>query len=179
MCSRLVAIVGVTLLLLLNGAVASADDPSRVVLSRVDGADCPTVWLVASVGYLKGKAVAGLRPQDLQVRESGVASQANVSLASMVSPVALALVVDTSGSMSGRPLADAKAAMATMISALGPNDQVAVLSFNATVRIAQPLTSDKTRALAAVGSMSAGGDTAIYDAVVGAAQALDSADPKV
>src|SRR2546422_2037903 len=159
MCSRLVAIAGVTLLLLLNGAVASADDPFRVVLSRVDAADFPTVRLVASVVDLKGKAVAGLRPQDLQVRESGVASQANVSLASMVSPVALALVIDTSGSMSGRPLADAKAAMATMISALGPNDQVAVLSFNATVRVVQPFTTDKTRALAAVGSMSAGGGT--------------------
>src|SRR2546426_10047303 len=108
MCSRLVAIVGVTLLLLLNGAVASADDPSRVVLSRVDAADFPTVRLVASVVDLKGKAVAGLRPQDLQVRESGVASQANVSLASMVSPVALALVLDTSGSMSGGPPAGAE-----------------------------------------------------------------------
>src|SRR5439155_739283 len=54
MCSRLVAIVGVTLLLLLNGAVASADDPSRVVLSRVDAADFPTVRLVASVLDLKG-----------------------------------------------------------------------------------------------------------------------------
>ena len=178
MCSRLVAIVGVTLLLLLNGAVASADDPSRVVLSRVDAADFPTVRLVASVVDLKGKAVAGLRPQDLQVRESGVASQANVSLASMVSPVALALVLDTSGSMSGRPLADAKTAMATMISALGANDQVAILSFNATVRIAQPLTADKARALAAVGSLVAGGDTAIYDAVLGTVDALKGADPR-
>ena len=178
MCSRLVVIVGVTLLLLLNGAVASADDPFRVVLSRVDAADFPTVRLVASVVDLKGKAVAGLRPQDLQVRESGVASQANVSLASMVSPVALALVLDTSGSMSGRPLADAKTAMATMISALGANDQVAILSFNATVRIAQPLTADKARALAAVGSLVAGGDTAIYDAVLGTVDALKGADPR-
>src|SRR3989442_13934866 len=140
MCSRLVAIVGVTLLLLLTGAVASADDPFRVVLSRVDAADFPTVRLVASVVDLKGKAVAGLRPQDLQVRESGVASQANVSLASMVSPVALALVLDTSGSMSGRPPADAKTPMATMISAPGAKHQVALLSFNPPVRIPQPLT---------------------------------------
>src|SRR2546428_6664964 len=117
MCSRLVAIVGVTLLLLLNGAVASADDPSRVVLSRVDAADFPTVRLVASVVDLKGKAVAGLRPQDLQVRESGVASQANVSLASMVSPVALALVLDPSGSMSGRPPPGAETALATAVRA--------------------------------------------------------------
>src|SRR5207247_11435292 len=123
-----------------------------------DAVSFPTAPFVSAVLALQGAAVGGLRPQDLQVRESGVASQANVSLASMVSPVALALVLDTSGSMSGRPLADAKTAMATMISALGANDQVAILSFNATVRIAQPLTADKARALAAVASLVARGD---------------------
>src|SRR5256885_14556057 len=179
MFRRMSFVLAVVATLLLGAGVARADDPYRIVLSRVDPADFPTVRLVASVVDASGKAVPGLRPQDLQVREGTATPSANVTLASMVSPVALALVVDTSGSMSGRPLADAKAAMATMISALGPSDQVAVLSFNATVRIAQPLTSDKTRALAGVGSMSAGGDTAIYDAVVAAAQALDSADPKV
>src|SRR2546426_11648512 len=140
MCSRLVAIVGVTLLLLLNGAVASADDPFRVVLSRVDAADFPTVRLVASVVDLKGKAVAGLRPQDLQVRESGVASQANVSLASMVSPVALALVLDTSGSMSGRPLPGAKNAMGPRISAPRGERQGALPFLNATRAVAKPAT---------------------------------------
>lgn len=176
---RIAAVAAAIAVLFLMTATAQADDPIRIVISRVDAGQFPTVRLVASVIDASGKAVPGLRPEDLQLRESNLAISATVTLASLVSPVALALVVDTSGSMSGRPLADAKAAMATMISALGPNDQVAVLSFNATVRIAQPLTSDKTRALAAVGSMSAGGDTAIYDAVVGAAQALDSADPKV
>jgi len=176
---RIAAVAAAIAVLFLMTATAQADDPIRIVISRVDAGQFPTVRLVASVIDASGKAVPGLRPEDLQLRESNLAISATVTLASLVSPVALALVVDTSGSMSGRPLADAKAAMATMISALGPNDQVAVLSFNATVRIAQPLTSDKTRALAGVGSMSAGGDTAIYDAVVGAAQALDSADPKV
>src|SRR5881397_1337837 len=170
MSSRIALAFGVALLLVLNGGIAYADDPFRIVLSRVDAADFPTVRLVASVVDSSGKAVAGLRPQDLQVREGGVTPQATVSLASMVSPVALALVLDTSGSMSGRPLADAKTAMATMISALGANDQVAILSFNATVRIAQPLT--------AVGSLVAGGDTAIYDAVLGTVDALKGADPR-
>ena len=165
-------------LFLLSGP-ARADDPMRIVISRVDAGQFPTVRLVASVVDASGKAVPGLRPEDLQLREGNLPISPTVTLASLVYPVALAIVVDTSGSMSGRPLVDAKAAMATMITALGPNDQVAVLSFNATVRVVQPLTSDKTRALAAVGSITAGGDTAIYDAVVGAAQALDGADPTV
>jgi len=176
---RIVAVAAAAAVLLLLSATAQADDPVRIIISRVDAGQFPTVRLVASVIDASGKAMPGLRPEDLRLREGNLPISATVTLASLVSPVALALVVDTSGSMSGRPLADAKAAMATMISALGPNDQVAILTFNATVRTVQPMTSDKTRALAAVGSITAGGDTAIYDAVVGAAQALEGADPKV
>jgi len=178
MSSRLVAVTVAVLLLSLGGGTAQADDPFRVVLSRVDASDFPTVRLVASVVDANGKAVPVVWPQELRVRERDVAPETNVSLASRASPVALAIVVDTSGSMSGRPLADAKKAMATMIAALGESDQVAILSFNATVHMAQPLTSDKSRALAAVGSLVAGGDTAIYDALVDAPDALEGADAK-
>src|SRR2546428_12241759 len=177
MSSRIALAFGVALLLVLNGGIAYADYPFRIVLSRVDAADFPTVRLVASFVASSGKAGAGRRPQDLQVREGGVTPQATVSLASMVSPVALALVLDTSGSMSGRPLADAKTAMATMISALGANDQVAVLSFNATVRIAQPLTPAKARALAPVGSPLAGGRTPRPDPGPGPGDPLQGAAP--
>ena len=173
-------VLAVIVMQLLGAGIARADDPSpyRIVLSRVDPSDLPTVRLVASVVDANGKAVPGLRPQDLQVREGAVVPQANVTLASMVSPVALALVIDTSGSMAGQPLADAKTAVSTMVGSLGAIDQVAILSFNASVRVVQPLTSDKTRALAAVGSMVAGGDTAIYDAAQSAADLLEAADPK-
>ena len=111
-------VLAVVATLLLGAGVARADDPYRVVLSRVDPSDFPTVRLVASVVDASGKAVPGLRPQDLQVREGTIAPQANVTLASMVSPVALALVIDTSGSMAGQPLADAKAAVGSMVGSL-------------------------------------------------------------
>ena len=171
-------VLAVVATLLLGAGVARADDPYRVVLSRVDPSDFPTVRLVASVVDASGKAVPGLRPQDLQVREGTIAPQANVTLASMVSPVALALVIDTSGSMAGQPLADAKAAVGSMVGSLGAIDQVAILSFNSAVRVVQPLTSEKSRALAGVGSIVAGGDTAIYDAAESAADLLEAADPK-
>src|SRR5437773_409443 len=126
MFRRMSFVLAVVATLLLGAGVARADDPYRVVLSRVDPSDFPTVRLVASVVDASGKAVPGLRPQDLQVREGTIAPQANVTLASMVSPVALALVIDTSGSMAGQPLADAKAAVGSMVGSLGAIDQVAI-----------------------------------------------------
>jgi len=164
-------------LVLSGGGLAQADETYRIVISRVDAGDFPRVRIVASVVDAGGRAVPGLRPQDLQLREGNATSQASVTLASKVSPVALALVVDTSGSMAGRPLGDAKAAVATMIATLGATDQVAIVSFNAAVHVVQPLTLDKSRALAAVNSLVAGGDTAIYDAILGTADVLETADP--
>jgi len=173
-----VAIAATISIIALSGATARADDPYRLVLSRIDPTDFPTVRFVASAVDASGRAVAGLRPQDLEVREGAAHQDSRVTLASMVSPVALALVVDTSGSMAGRPLADAKAAMAVMIAALGASDQVAVLSFNTAVRVAQPLTSDKAAALAALDTLVAGGNTAIYDAALAGADTLNGAAPK-
>ena len=176
MFKRASFVVALTLAQLLGAGVASADDPYRIVLSRVDASGFPTVRLVASVVDANGRAVAGLRPQDLQIREGSSAPQANVTLASKVSPVALALVIDTSGSMAGKPLADAKAAISTMVGSLGAIDQVAILSFNTSVRVVQPLTTDKSLALAGVGSVVAGGNTAIYDAAGSAVDLLHGAD---
>ncbi len=171
-------LVATLLVVLLGSGVALADDPYRIVLSRVDASGFPTVHLVASVVDGSGKAVAGLRPQDLEIREGGVAPQATVTLASMVSPVAVVLVIDSSGSMAGKPLADAKAAISAMVGSLGAIDEVAILSFNSSVRVVEPLSSDKGRALAGVSSIIAGGDTAIYDAAESAVALLEGIDPK-
>ena len=177
MSRHLLSALATAVALLLSTGLVLANDPFRIVVKRIDADGFPTVRIVASVIDANGDPLGGLRAQDLQVRERNVPAGATVTLASLSSPVALVLVVDTSGSMSGRPLTDAKGAVASMISALGPNDQAAVLSFNTSVRVVAPLSGDKARALAAVSSLVAGGDTAIYDAVSSAAELLDSADP--
>jgi len=90
---RIAAVAAAIAVLFLMTATAQADDPIRIVISRVDAGQFPTVRLVASVIDASGKAVPGLRPEDLQLRESNLAISATVTLASLVSPVALALVV--------------------------------------------------------------------------------------
>src|SRR5580765_8052304 len=120
-------------LLFLGATPASADDTPRIVITRVDATDFPTVRLVASVVDAGGKPISGLRAEDLRLRERNLPASATISLASLTSPVALALVIDTSGSMSGRPIEDAKAGVTSMINALGPEDEVAVIGFSANV----------------------------------------------
>ncbi|HTJ60259.1 MAG TPA: VWA domain-containing protein [Candidatus Saccharimonadales bacterium] len=172
--SRLLALVfGVAFLAaLVDPAVALADDTVRLNVTQIDPSDFPNVRIVASAADAQGKPVKGLQATDLIVSESSRAQRIGVDLANTVAPIALVLVLDTSGSMAGKPFADAKAAMNSLAQSLGPKDQGAIVTFNTAVSIPQPLTSDKAALAAAIDRATAGGDTAIFDALSAAADLI-------
>jgi len=151
---------------------AAGDEGIRIAVTQVDASAFPQVRIVAAVTDAQGRPLRGLTAGDLTISEGGAPLEATVDLASQASPVALALVLDTSGSMGGRPLADAKAAMISLIQALGPADQAAVITFAVDVRVVQGLTRDKAALIAATNGASAAGDTAIYDALAAAETVL-------
>ncbi len=75
------------------------------------------------------------------------------------------LVMDTSGSMRGEPLAAAKAAAGKFLASL-PNDvQVGLVRFADTAALTRPPTKSRDAVRAAVGALAAEGDTALYDAL--------------
>ena len=169
--------VGVALALVLGAGPALADDPLRIRITEVDASAFPEVRVVASVVDAQDRPVADLTPRDVVVTEEGRPQSATAELASEFAPVTLALVLDTSGSMAGKPLADAKAAMSLLISSLGPKDQAAVLTFNTRVNVDQALTADKNALLAATNAATAAGNTAIFDGANSAVDVLASVQP--
>ncbi len=78
-------------------------------------------------------------------------------------PVHLGLVVDTSGSMEGRPIEDARAATALLLGALEPGDHISVVAFGSTTEVLLPSTEFETGRLdelrAKVSAMRAQGTT--------------------
>jgi tight adherence protein B len=88
--------------------------------------------------------------------------------------VAVALVMDVSGSTAGQPLADAKAAARTLINGLPASVRVALISFGPTAAVRVPFTTDKARLSGAINALQAGGGTALYDAVVLGANTLNA-----
>jgi tight adherence protein C len=178
MCSRgtrAIAVAAAVLWTVLGSSAASADDGTRITITRLDISAFPEVRIVAAVTDRQGHPLKGLTAADLTISEGGVAQPASIELASQAAPVAIALVLDTSGSMGGRPIADAKAAMVSLIQALAPADQAAVITFDATVRIDRPLTSDKSALITATNGAVAGGNTAIYDGLAAAVSELAKA----
>jgi Flp pilus assembly protein TadB/Mg-chelatase subunit ChlD len=136
---------------------------------------------------------AGLRSVDLTVQGTGLPDDAGLDPATVtatvddrrlpatavvaeevlsVSTPRVLLVVDTSGSMLGRPMAEAQQAIVEFAGQAAPAVEIGLLTFSTTPQLVLQPTTDRSRLLGAVTGMQAQGETALYDAAVSAAAAL-------
>jgi Ca-activated chloride channel family protein len=148
-----VALITVTL-----GVPATLSAQKAVFKGGVD-----MVPLTVTVTDTKGKYVTGLTGNDFEVFEDGV-QQDVAFFASEEVPLDVALLVDTSGSMNG-DLPMVKAAATGLVGKLRTTDRAIVVDIKDYTSIAQELTSDRDSIARAIRGLSAGGETAVYDAV--------------
>ena len=149
----------------------------NLTVNQVINSNCPEMRLIASVTDSAGKPVTGLSDSNFTLKEDGVARTfrvVNSSTGGSGTALSVALVIDRSGSVSGTPLSDEKAAAKALVSQLGPNDAVAVFAFDSTVTKVRDFTTDRAAINAGIDSIQSGGNTALYAAVVQASQAIAS-----
>jgi Ca-activated chloride channel homolog len=82
-------------------------------------------------------------------------------------PSRVALVVDSSGSMSGTKIAAVQSTLQTYINSLGPKEEVALIDFDSQVRppvLADGTASGKAKGLEFIAELRADGGTRLYDA---------------
>ncbi len=107
----------------------------------------------------------GLDETDFVVGEDGVARDFEVQrLPSEALQVVLA--VDTSGSMQGDPLQAAKLAATAFVERMPAGAEVAVIGFGPTAGLVAPLGPVSGETLAAIDTLEAAGETALYDALL-------------
>ena len=126
------------------------------------------------VSVLSGnRFVTDLEEKDLEIYEDGQ-RQVPSSFTRRDLPVSLTLLLDASASIADRlPLA--QAAAVGFLETLGPRDQASVTEFNDRVRLLQSSTSDREALRAAVGRISAGGSTALHNALFSTLEAMPDA----
>ncbi len=83
--------------------------------------------------------------------------------------LAVVFALDTSGSMRGVPLSEAKAAITSFVDVMPEGVAFALVRFGSTSELVVPFTTGSEEVKDAVGSLAAGGETALYDAVAEAA----------
>jgi tight adherence protein B len=161
---RFAAVLAALLGVLLAPGVAAAQPPLEV--RSVTPADDGTLLVTVAVP----PALAGGEVSSAAFTVSVGGEVVELSSADQLpAPVDVILVVDTSGSMRGDPIAALKAAASQFIAQLGPNLRVAVVEFDTTPRVLAPVSEDRAAALAAVQGLDAGGNTALWDALITAA----------
>jgi tight adherence protein B len=148
-------------LLVLFAPHASAAAPA-VTVRDVDAGDFPTMELTVSVD---GKSVD---PDNLTVLEDRVPVEgaAIEPLTESAESVDIVLVIDTSGSMKGQPLAAATAAALRFVTSLPKDIRVGVMTFADRPKVLASVSADHAFALNALGNLTASGETALYDAAV-------------
>lgn len=144
-------------------------------INQVIDTSCPSNRVIVSVTDAAGRPVTGLTTANFTLKESGSTRTITVSPVgggSTSGALSLAILIDTSGSISSTDLANEKAAAKQLVTQVGASDLVAVYRFESTVQLVQDFTSDKTKLNTAIDGIPAGGNTALYQAIQTASQAL-------
>jgi Ca-activated chloride channel homolog len=148
-------------------AAQQQDDKAVTVkVTQVDTTQFPKVVAYVSAVDAEGNPVQ-INPNQLVLRENGKTIRPDVIAGSDDSaPIKTMLVIDVSGSMrSANKLKNAKKVAAEYVNQMRSGDMAGLIAYNTKVTIAQELTDDHTSLLAAIESLKAGDDTAMFDAL--------------
>ena len=138
-------------------------------------ADVNLVLMEATVRGPQGVIVSNLGREDFRVYENGVEQQISYFSREEL-PLAVALVLDSSGSM-GPVLRQMHKVAYESLSALRPDDQVALFDFAARADLRVGLTRNRQRIANAIATIRPAGGTVIPDALYEAALYLSQAAP--
>jgi VWFA-related protein len=149
-----------------------AQAPQGITINGIDDLDFPTLRVFATVTDRDGRPVLGLTESDFEAlvkgRDAQIVRVEEITNGDL--PVSVVLVLDSSESMFGNPLADLKNAANLLLDNLRPVDEVAVINFDSGFEVIQPFTNDFSAARAAVNTLSADGVTALFGATYAGAE---------
>jgi len=129
------------------------------------------VEVYATVIDERGELVTGLRQNDFQVYENNQLQDISTFAAGEF-PLTVALGVDRSWSMAGKPLELAKQASRGFLNQLKTGDRAMVVAISSTADIIAPLSSDRLTQGRAIAALDPWSTTALRDAVVAALDRL-------
>jgi len=155
-----VLIIGVLVL-----TAAAQDQPFSINL------DTNLVNLLATVTDKKGRLISNLTKDDFIVEEDGKRQEVLKFSKESELPLTLAMLMDTSGSVSDVLPEEKETAISFINTILTRKDLALVIKFDHYAKIVQDFTEDKSRMEDAIDSVRKTGDgTALYDALVLAAR---------
>jgi Ca-activated chloride channel homolog len=159
--------------LIAAAAALGAQQPPVPSRPQDEGRDGPRfksgvelVNVTATVSDSSGRFVSGLQQEDFAIYENGQ-RQDVVYFSPERVPVSLGIVLDTSGSMAGDKIGEARAALDRFVyELLDERDEVFLYRFSDRPVLLQDWTTDRAQLTRAMSRIVPNGGTAMYDAVL-------------
>ena len=150
-------LIGLAALVVGASPARAAEVPLTV--DDVETADYPTLSVVVTPPR------GGALPEDaFVVTEDGERVKADVARVSG-EELEVVLVIDTSGSMQGLPMAAAKSAAGAFVNRMPADVPISVVGFGPVPTVASPLGTNRALTHLAINSLNPAGETALFDAV--------------
>lgn len=146
--------------------VPSAFAAQELAVQDFSTAKYPVVSFRMSIPGSGGQGSSATPKVTITENGESIGSVKVAPLTAAESPSYVVLAIDSSGSMDGAPIADAKAAALRFVDTMDVSSQIAVVSFADEPKVISGFTGDRTALRAAIESIKAGGETAVYDALV-------------
>ena len=156
---------------LLPTALFPQEPPQNVIRVNVN-----LVLVDATVKNKAGQIIVDLKEENFELREDGTPQKIQIFNRDEL-PLDVALVLDLSDSI-GPYLVPLRRAANIALSALKPEDQVALFTFSTEAQMRVPFTHDKSQIADMIGGFQTGGATNINDAIFLPAQYLLNAPQK-
>jgi VWFA-related protein len=150
-----------------------AQEEANIQITQIDTTQFPRVTFFVSVTDANGQPFA-VDANRLVIMENGEPIPLDqIEGIGDVGPITTLLVMDVSDSMnSSNKLDSAKGAAHQFIEQMRPEDQAGIVSFNTQVHTVQDVTSDHDALNTAIDGLTAGSNTAMYDALMAATDHL-------
>ncbi len=156
--------------LLVTSTALLAQDARTPARGLTFGSEVEVVNLNLSVTNKAQEFVTDLTEADIEVFEDGVQQKLCVFTRERL-PLSLAILIDTSSSMSPN-MAVARAAALRLVQTLKPVDEASIIEFNQRQNVVQDYTSDKALLATALEGIQADGTTGLYNALYVSLQEL-------
>ena len=168
---RLMSILGVMALLVLPppGDNKGLTSFSQVALAQSPpfhyGVKVEMVDVYATVHNRAGKLVTRLNENDFVIFDNGI-PQAISQFSRDYIPLSVLILLDTSGSMAGKKLENAKRSLIQFLKRLNHGDEAMLMTFRSRPRIVQSFTQDMDKIKQGLRRLEGDGSTALYDAIL-------------
>ena len=139
----------------------------EIIVKEVDTAGFPFISIY--INFKEGSRLGSLELDNSNFivleNESAVKDFQVKKVGEISEPIGIVLVLDTSGSMKGKPIDDAIKAAVTFVEEMRGIDRIAVVGFADEVRVYSNFTSDKEQLKSSINNLLASGETSLFDGI--------------